>query len=104
MVSVNRLSVARALVEYDVSQPLLRHIWIDEVDSRFWQDIIFERVPFYCASCKHLGHYADDYYVTNPRLWKSQQPISEPQDRDIRDKGKQPMSVANVQPCTLLFG
>ncbi|KAH9684252.1 protein WVD2-like 3 [Citrus sinensis] len=45
--SVNRPSVARVLVEYDVSKPLLPRIWIGEGESGFWQDVVFERVPAY---------------------------------------------------------
>lgn len=52
--SVNRLSVARVLVEYDVSKPLLPRIWIGEKDSGFWQDVVFERVPAYCSQLRHL--------------------------------------------------
>ena len=39
--SVNRPSVARVLVEYDISWPLLPCIWIGEGDSGFWQDVVF---------------------------------------------------------------
>ncbi|KAJ4717678.1 DUF4283 domain-containing protein [Melia azedarach] len=48
--SLNRPSVARVLVEYDISQPLLPRLWIGEGDDGFWQDIIFERVPPYCGA------------------------------------------------------
>ena len=34
-VSVNRPSVARVLIEYDVSRPFLPHIWIGEGDTGF---------------------------------------------------------------------
>ena len=39
--SVNRPLVARVLVEYDVSRPLLSRLWIGEDDYGFLQDVIF---------------------------------------------------------------
>lgn len=41
--------------QYDVSRPLLLRPWIGEGDDCFWQDVIFECAPLYCALCKHLG-------------------------------------------------
>lgn len=38
----NKLSVARVLVEYDVLEPSLLRIWIDEGDSNFCQDFFRE--------------------------------------------------------------
>ncbi|KAJ4715774.1 Zinc knuckle CX2CX4HX4C [Melia azedarach] len=66
--SLNRPSVARVLVEYDISRPLLPRLWIGEGDDGFWQDIIFERVPPYCGACRHLGHSRDECYLTRPEL------------------------------------
>ncbi|KAJ4726796.1 Ribonuclease H domain [Melia azedarach] len=66
--SLNRPSVARVLIEYDISQPLLPRLWIGEGEDGFWQDIIFENVPHYCGACKHLGHTPDTCYITRPEL------------------------------------
>lgn len=96
--SVNRSSVARVSVEYDVSRPLLSRIWIGEGETEFLQDVVFERVPTYCRSCKHLGHSADTCYVSNPGLHKPQQPVSEPHTKVINDKRKMPVSTQEVQP------
>ena len=51
-----RPSVARVLVEHDVTQLLLQHIQISVGDSGFWQSVVNEKIPLYCASYKHLGH------------------------------------------------
>lgn len=72
---------------------MLPRIWIGEGDSGFWQDVVFERVPVDCNSCKHLGHSADGCYVTNPGLRKHQA-----QGTDTRDNGKQHTPATNVQP------
>ncbi|XP_015389274.2 uncharacterized protein LOC107178506 [Citrus sinensis] len=66
--SLARPSIARVLVEYDVTQPPLPRIRIGVGDSGFWQNVIFEKIPLYCASCKHLGHTIETCYVANPRL------------------------------------
>ena len=58
-------SVARVLVEYDVTQPPLPHIRIEVGDYEFWQSIIFEKIPLYCATCKHLDHTIETCYVAN---------------------------------------
>lgn len=82
------------LIEYDVSCPLLSLVWIGEGDFKFWQNVIFERIPSYCTSCKHLGHTSDTCYITNPGLCKPQQ--GEFQGRQPREKGK--LSNVDIQP------
>lgn len=66
--SLARPSIARVLVEYDVTQPPLQRIRIGVGDYEFWQSVIFEKIPMYCASCKHLGHSIEMCYVANPGL------------------------------------
>ena len=67
-VSLAHPSVARVLVEYDVTQPPLPRIQIGVGDFEFWQSVIFEKIPLYYASCKHLGHTIETCYVANPGL------------------------------------
>ena len=62
---INRPYVAGVLVEYEVSYPLLLHLWKGKDDSDFWQDVIFKRVPFYYSFYKRLGHSSNACYVTN---------------------------------------
>lgn len=95
--SVNRPSVARVLVKYDVSRPLLPRIWISEGDSDFWQDVVFERVPAYCFSCRHLGHSDASCYVANPKLRKAVQLVGQAKGTAPRDKGKLPVSEPAAQ-------
>ncbi|KAL9412593.1 hypothetical protein AB3S75_041270 [Citrus x aurantiifolia] len=66
--AVSRPTVARVLIEYDISRPLLKRLWIGEKDTGFWQYIIFEKVPRYCAACKHVGHSDDTCYIKKPEL------------------------------------
>ncbi|KAL9420883.1 hypothetical protein AB3S75_038453 [Citrus x aurantiifolia] len=100
--SVNRPSVARVLVEYDVSKPLLPRIWIGEGESGFWQTVVFERVPAYCESCKHLGHSVDSCYIANPELRKTQ-PTDGAQSRDKGNMKKSDTVIQPQQPSTTRF-
>ncbi|KAL9424510.1 hypothetical protein AB3S75_031602 [Citrus x aurantiifolia] len=66
--AVSRPTVARVLIEYDISRSLLKRLWIGEKDTGFWQYIVFEKVPRYCAACKHVGHSDDTCYIKKPEL------------------------------------
>ncbi|KAK9179061.1 hypothetical protein WN943_028257 [Citrus x changshan-huyou] len=100
--SVTRPTVARVLVEYDVSKPLLPRIWIGEGESGFWQDVVFERAPAYCATCKHLGHSVDSCYIANPELRKTQ-PAAGAQSRDEGKMKKSDTVIQPQQPSTTRF-
>ncbi|KAL9448768.1 hypothetical protein AB3S75_016132 [Citrus x aurantiifolia] len=86
--SGTRPSVARILVEYDISQPLLPRIWIGEGDSGFWQDVLFEKVPAYCSACRHLGHSSESCFIANPGLRKAPQSTA-PSQRPTADVSAQ---------------
>lgn len=77
--AVIRPSVARVLIEYDVSRPPVPRIWIGAGDSGFWQEVIFEQIPAYCASCKHHGHSTEECFLANPGLRKPQRTCGETQ-------------------------
>lgn len=66
--TLNRPSVVRVLIEYDISQSLLLRLWIGEGDVDFWQDIIFKQVPPYYGACRHLGHSPYECYIVRPEL------------------------------------
>lgn len=63
--SLTHPSIARMLVELDVTQPSPLRIRIDVDNFGFWQNVNFEKIPPYYASCKHLDHTAETCYVTN---------------------------------------
>ncbi|XP_052295304.1 uncharacterized protein LOC127901763 [Citrus sinensis] len=98
--AVSRPTVARVLIEYDISRPLLKRLWIGEKDTGFWQYIIFEKVPRYCAACKHVGHSDDSCYINKPELRKADRvgPVQQPVVPDgERNKTKAPMKTQYVQ-------
>lgn len=97
--SVNRPSVARVLIEYDISKPLVPRIWIGEGDSGFWQSVVFEKIPAYCTSCMHLGHSTEACLVTSAGLRKAH-PHKDSDQRPVPDKGNHTMPPVDGQPSS----
>ena len=97
--SVSRPTIARVLIEYDVSKPLLKRLWIGEKDTSFWQYIIFEKVPHYCATCKHLGHSDDTCYINKPELRNAARvgPVKKNVVNVQGNKSKEPIKTQYVQ-------
>ncbi|KAL0292648.1 UNVERIFIED_CONTAM: hypothetical protein Scaly_2580500 [Sesamum calycinum] len=54
-----RPSVARVCVEINFLEPLQTEIGLGFGTEMIIQPVVYERLPKYCATCKHLGH--DDY-------------------------------------------
>ncbi|KAL0329291.1 UNVERIFIED_CONTAM: hypothetical protein Sradi_4915800 [Sesamum radiatum] len=54
-----RPSVARVCVEIDLLEPLQTEIGLGFGTEMIIQLVVYERLPKYCATCKHLRH--DDY-------------------------------------------
>ena len=75
----------------------VRYRLIEKGDDGFWQDVVVEGVPLYCALCKHLDHSADACFVTNPGFQKPQQSIGQVQDTVAYDKCKMFMPDVVVQ-------
>lgn len=75
--AVIRPSIARVLIEFDVSKPLIPWTWIGSGKSGFWQEVIIKQFPTYCTTCKHLGHLVGECFVANPTLRKTQRPSHE---------------------------
>nr|XP_021851937.1 uncharacterized protein LOC110791493 [Spinacia oleracea] len=52
-----RVSFARLLVEIDVTQPLPKHVILqDPVGGTFSQPVLYDWLPPYCGTCKVVGH------------------------------------------------
>ena len=98
--SVSRPTVARVLIEYDISKPLLKRLWIREKNTSFWQYITFENVSRYCATCKHVGHSDDTCYISKPELRNAAR-VGPVQQTVVPDgdgnKSKVPMKTQYVQ-------
>ena len=66
-------------------------------DSGFWQSVIFEKIPLYCASCKHFGHTIETCYVANPGL-RPQRPNGNRQTRVENGKKSEILPSDTPQP------
>lgn len=78
-------SIARVLIEFDVSKPPIPRIWIGAGKPNFWKEVIFERLLAYCTTCKHIGHSDRECFVANPPLRKTQRPSHEIQTTTNND-------------------
>ncbi|KAL0926804.1 hypothetical protein M5K25_003056 [Dendrobium thyrsiflorum] len=54
-----RPSVARVLVEIDVTKKFADKIWLGPENLRYFQQVVLEDLPIFCAKCKRLGHSSD---------------------------------------------
>ncbi|KAL0926292.1 hypothetical protein M5K25_002509 [Dendrobium thyrsiflorum] len=63
-----RPSVARVLVELDVTKKYSEFVWVDSETLGFHQRVELEEFPTYCDHCKVLGHSNVECCVLNPSL------------------------------------
>ncbi|KAH0464936.1 hypothetical protein IEQ34_005039 [Dendrobium chrysotoxum] len=52
----SRPSIARVLVELDVTKYYLDWVWVGHENLGYVQAVIMEEFPSYCSHCKSLGH------------------------------------------------
>ncbi|KAL0912109.1 hypothetical protein M5K25_018059 [Dendrobium thyrsiflorum] len=64
----SRPSVARILVELDVSKQHPDKVWVGPDNLGYVQSVVLENVPPYCLHCKALGHSNADCLVLHPHL------------------------------------
>nr|XP_027093600.1 uncharacterized protein LOC113714003 [Coffea arabica] len=66
--ALKRPSVARVLVEMDVSVSPPHRIWIGEDQEGFWQSVEYENWPKFCGFCTRFGHEVGECFRKNPDL------------------------------------
>ncbi|KAL0906731.1 hypothetical protein M5K25_025248 [Dendrobium thyrsiflorum] len=64
----SRPSVARILVELDVSKQHPDKVWVGANNLGYVQSVVLENVPSYCLHCKALGHSNANCLVLHPHL------------------------------------
>ncbi|KAL0925310.1 hypothetical protein M5K25_003631 [Dendrobium thyrsiflorum] len=73
---ITRPSVARVLVELDVSKKQPKEVWLGSEMNGYFQKVVFENLPSFCAHCKMHGHLMSDCFILHPTL------------RNIKDRGQ----------------
>ncbi|KAI0524341.1 hypothetical protein KFK09_003708 [Dendrobium nobile] len=68
--SKTRPSVARVLVEVDISRNHPKEVWVGSKAYGYMQKAEFEKVPEFCNHCKIHGHAVFDCFKLNPELKK----------------------------------
>ncbi|KAH9684253.1 protein WVD2-like 3 [Citrus sinensis] len=85
-------------LEEDYTRIWLRQSWF--IDGRAMRYIIFEKVPRYCATYKHVGHSDDTCYINKPELRKADR-VGPVQQTVVANgegnKSKEPMKTQYVQ-------
>ncbi|KAL2531794.1 Uncharacterized protein Adt_05145 [Abeliophyllum distichum] len=86
-----RPSEARVCVEVNLEHKLPERVWIERGESRsFWQPVVYEQLPHFCAKCRHMGHLIDKCRVGMPpidvdRSVQATKPVGAPATKPIAD-------------------
>ena len=78
--SLRRPSVARVLIEMDVSKLPPKRVWIGEEQEGFWQEVVYESWPKFCGFCHRFGHDDGECFRKHPAL--------KMEKREVREVGK----------------
>ncbi|PKU81364.1 hypothetical protein MA16_Dca017402 [Dendrobium catenatum] len=73
--SVSHPSVARILVEVDISKKFPNEIWLGSELNGYFQKVEFENFPIFCMHCKMHGHNMNDCFKLHPNLKKPKEQI-----------------------------
>ena len=65
---LRRPSVARVLVEIDVTRPQVKRVWIGDDEYGFWQKVESEIWPAFCPFCERFGHVESECFRKDPSL------------------------------------
>ncbi|KAL0927679.1 hypothetical protein M5K25_001877 [Dendrobium thyrsiflorum] len=95
--SRSRPSVARVLVEVDITKKHPKDVWLGSENSGYLQKVEFENVPDFCVHCKIHGHSINNCFVAHPQLRKTNM-ISKPVT-DCNDV--EPVVAGELEPLTV---
>ncbi|KAI0524767.1 hypothetical protein KFK09_004152 [Dendrobium nobile] len=68
--SLSRPSVARVLVELDVTKKHPQEIWLGSEMNGYFQKVEIENLPVFCLHCKMHGHAIKECFRLHPNLRK----------------------------------
>ncbi|KAL0907835.1 hypothetical protein M5K25_022277 [Dendrobium thyrsiflorum] len=98
--AVSRPSVARVLVEMDISKKHPKEVWIGSEMNGYQQKVVLENYPVFCGFCKMHGHANSDCFKLHPNLRKMRETQVSGQGEGITDQdlvqGNKPELVFNV--------
>ncbi|KAL0928352.1 hypothetical protein M5K25_000229 [Dendrobium thyrsiflorum] len=63
-----RPSVARVLVEVDITKKHAKEVWLGSKAFGNMQKVEFEKVPDFCSNCKVHGHHLSECFNLHPNL------------------------------------
>ncbi|KAL0926169.1 hypothetical protein M5K25_002374 [Dendrobium thyrsiflorum] len=67
-----RPSVARILIEIDITKEYPEEIWLGSESNGYSQKVIFDQFPVFCSHCKMHGHVVDNCFILKPWLKKKE--------------------------------
>ncbi|KAI0516335.1 hypothetical protein KFK09_009007 [Dendrobium nobile] len=68
--SRTRPSVARILVEVDITKKHAKEVWVGSKALGYLQKVEFEKIPDFCTHCKAHGHSIAECFKLHPELKK----------------------------------
>ncbi|KAL0912358.1 hypothetical protein M5K25_018324 [Dendrobium thyrsiflorum] len=71
--SISRPSVARVLVELDISKKHPDEIWLGSELNGYFQKVDFENLPIFCSHCKMHGQGLKECFRLYPHLRKEKE-------------------------------
>ncbi|KAI0504039.1 hypothetical protein KFK09_014986 [Dendrobium nobile] len=74
--SRTRPSVARVLVEVDISKKHPKEVWVGSKAFGYLQKAEFEKIPEFCTHCKVHGHANVDCFKLHPEFKKTDNYVS----------------------------
>ncbi|PKU75422.1 hypothetical protein MA16_Dca026151 [Dendrobium catenatum] len=89
--SVSRPSVARVLVELDVSKKYPIEIWIGSEVKGYFQKVELENLPIFCSFCKMHGHAVNECFKKFLNLRVEKKHMSQSDEFCCTEKEKEKM-------------
>ncbi|KAL0928937.1 hypothetical protein M5K25_000873 [Dendrobium thyrsiflorum] len=72
-----RPSVARVLVEVDITKKHAKEVWVGSKAYGYLQKVEFENIPDFCSHCKMHGHASTVCFKLHPDLKNAPKPMEE---------------------------
>ncbi|KAL0928089.1 hypothetical protein M5K25_002329 [Dendrobium thyrsiflorum] len=73
--AISHPSVARVLVELDVTKKHPREVWLGSEFNGYFQRVEFENLPIFCVHCKMHGHSMAECFILHPSRRKHKENV-----------------------------